>query len=122
MATVLLIDDDPAVRRMVGRMLRSAGHDVVEAADGRAGLAALQARSPDIVVTDVMMPDTEGIETIRRIRETSELPVVAMSGALKSGDQDVLLDAKLLGADFAIAKPFRREELLAAINNLLGQQ
>lgn len=119
MARILLIDDDASVRRTVGRLLREAGHTVAEAADGKSGVEALQANGPDLVITDIVMPDQEGIETIRCIREASDVPVIAISGSHAANDYDVLRDAKLFGANVSIAKPFRSAELLAAIDGLL---
>lgn len=119
MAVILLIDDDAAVRRTINRMLASAGHTVVEAEDGKAGMAKLRSQPADIVITDILMPEQDGIETIRRIRETSGVPVIAISGSRTEGDVDVLGDAEALGADASLPKPVRKEQLLACIARLL---
>ena len=119
MATILLIDDDAEVRRTIGRMLLSAGYDVVEAADGKSGLNAIRIQAPDLVITDILMPGQEGIETIARIREFLDVPIIAISGTRVSDEFDPLRDATLLGAQLAIAKPFDAKELIAAVKHLL---
>lgn len=122
MATILVIDDDDAVGRTVRRMLESSGHVVLEAENGKVGLEVVRARSPDLVITDILMPDQEGIETITRLRAVSRTPVIAMSGSRARGDYDVLADAKALGADIALEKPFHRDQLLDAVGRLLTQR
>jgi CheY-like chemotaxis protein len=119
MATVLLIDDDELLRRAVVRMRRSGGHVVVEAANGRDGVRAVRRGPPDLVITDIIMPEQEGIETIAQIRELSPLPIIAMSGTQRSAQFDPLGDAGLLGADVVITKPFTSEVLLAHVETLL---
>lgn len=113
---VLVIDDDAPLRKAIRRMLESAGHEVVEAADGRAGLEAFRAHAPDTVVTDIFMPQQEGIGTIRGIRALSpQVHIVAISGGDRTGNADVLRMAKLLGATATLAKPFQRQELIACV-------
>lgn len=120
MALLLLIDDEQAVRRIVARMLVRAGHEVVEADDGQAGLRALERLRPDLVITDMVMPNKEGIETIAGIRALTDAPILAVSGARPADGLDVLKDARMLGASATLAKPFSSEELLATINSLLA--
>ena len=99
-------------------MLARAGHDVVEAADGMEGLAAVRARRPDLVVTDILMPNKEGIETIRELRrEAPELPILVISG--DPGSALYLEIATMLGARAALNKPFRHADLLLAVEGLL---
>ena len=121
MARILLIDDEEVVRRGMGRTLRTLGHDVVEVANGRDGLRALQEGGIDLVVTDINMPDTDGIEVIMAIRQSGvPTPVIAMSGGGKV-PKDVLLDsAELLGAVACLAKPFELAELRAILDEVLG--
>src|SRR5688500_15549643 len=97
MARVLVIDDDSLVRNAVSRMLRSVGHETVEVEHGQAGMEILRRDPPDLVITDIIMPEQEGIETIAAIREISGLPIIAMSGSQKEGDFDPLGDAELMG-------------------------
>jgi DNA-binding response OmpR family regulator len=119
MAKVLVIEDDDDVRKIVCRMLRSAGHDPIETCHGNDGLAALERDRPDLVVTDLIMPGSDGIETIAKIRELSGLPIIAMSGARQGDGYAPLLDAQMMGADLTIKKPFTVESLIAAVNELL---
>lgn len=112
---VLVIDDESALREVIRRMLESAGHQVVEAQNGRMGIQAFQAAPFDVVLTDIIMPEQEGMETIAQMRKLNErVRIVAMSGGgIK--DLDVLLVARRLGADATLPKPFRRDNLLACV-------
>ena len=122
MANILVIDDDDAVRRSIRRALELDGHNIVEAADGWQGLLRFGERPVDLVVTDILMPNREGIETIIELRRRSEtLPIVAVSGGSLTTDRDgVLLSADLLGASRVLAKPFAVDELRAMVSGLLG--
>jgi DNA-binding response OmpR family regulator len=118
---ILVIDDDDLVRRMVTKVLRADGHDVVTAADGLRGMDMVHKERPQIVITDIFMPEQEGIETILAIRrENPGIKIVAMSGAGEIGGNDLLKMALLLGADDSIPKPFRAHDLLARIRALGG--
>jgi CheY-like chemotaxis protein len=125
MAIILIIDDDPGMRRTVSRILASAGHEVIEASDGLEGVDLFRSNHPDIVVTDIIMPKKEGIETILDLRQEnpSTLILAISGGATNSGGSLVPLDylglAKGLGADGVLAKPFRAADLLQEIDNLL---
>ena len=120
MARILVIDDDSLIRETLRRMLEGAGHEVAEAEDGAAGLKAVSAQRPDLVVTDIYMPGKEGIETIRELRQiVPGLKIIAMSGSSWSSGHDALSSAKLLGADRTLPKPFRREQLLASVRDCL---
>jgi two-component system chemotaxis response regulator CheY len=122
MARILVIDDDSLIRETLRRMLEGAGHEVAEAEDGAAGLKAVSAQRPDLVVTDIYMPGKEGIETIRELRQiVPGLKIIAMSGSSWSSGHDALSSAKLLGADRTLPKPFRREQLLASIRDCLQE-
>ena len=118
MAEILVIDDDPQIRRMLIRILTGAGHTVHEAADGRIGIELFRQVHPALVITDIVMPNTEGIETIRVLhREAPNIPIVAISG---SGNNPVYLRAAIgLGATVALEKPFGADELRATVENLL---
>src|SRR4051812_21413507 len=84
---VLVIDDDSGMRKMMHRMIAEAGHEVSEAADGHAGLKTFQAQPADVVVTDIIMPDQEGIETIRKLRALApQLRIVAVSGGARGAN------------------------------------
>jgi DNA-binding response OmpR family regulator len=120
-ARILIIDDEPAIRRILRIHLERAGHQVTEAPDGRAGLDLHAADPADLIITDLFMPDFDGIETIRELRRVGRgVKVIVVSGGDSSGRLSMLGDAKLLGADRAFAKPAKPEDLLTAIRELLG--
>jgi DNA-binding response OmpR family regulator len=116
---ILVIDDDEAVRRTVGRILRTEGHEVLTAEDGKRGMIAFRSERPQIVVTDILMPEQEGIETIVAMRrDNPRVKIIAISGSSRVGDLDVLKMAQLLGADEVIEKPFHARELLSRVRSL----
>jgi len=120
MATIVVIDDDDGVRETVARMLKGASHEVHEAADGDTGLELCLEVKPSIVVTDILMPQKEGIETILALKRADpSIRIIAISGGGRIGSTDILTMARQLGADDVLEKPFRRAELLAAIDRLL---
>lgn len=120
MNTVLIIDDDLLVARTIGKVLIKAGYLVFLAPDGNAGLAKFHAEQPDLVVTDLIMPEKEGIETIRELRAAAPgLPIVAMSGGGSRGNQDFLSMARKLGASEVLSKPFSNDELLTVVGRYL---
>lgn len=112
---ILLIDDNDLFREVTRLMLESGGHEVIEARDGREGLALFRQHPVDAVVTDIIMPQDEGIVTIRNIRALDRtVRIVAMSGS-GNPDVDFLKIAAKLGANSALAKPFEKEELLSHV-------
>lgn len=120
MALILVIDDEPGVRQTVHRILILAGHSVVEAEDGAAALSQMRSEAPAVVLTDILMPGTEGIETIFKIRRAlPETRIIAMSGGGQAGNFDFLKLAERAGADAVLAKPFRAVELTEAVDRLL---
>ena len=121
-ARILVIDDDPAIRRTVSRILSLSGFQVVEAGDGKEGVEALARGDFALVITDLLMPGVEGIETIQTVRETQPtVPIIAISGSFGDDHFTPLDDAKLMGADLALAKPFTVEKLLSAVHSVLGR-
>lgn len=121
MARILVIDDEPELRTMVRRALEAAGHEVVEAPDGRQGLVSFRANVPNLVVTDILMPEKEGIETIRELRAIApEVPVLAISGGGRSANLDFLDIARDFGAMAALPKPFKPSRLIEEVNKLLA--
>ncbi len=119
MAKVLLVDDDDMVRYALGKALRKAGHEVLEAADGVKVPSIIETEGADILVTDIIMPDQEGLGTIREVRgQYPRLPIVAMSGGGRMAGTDYLAMAKSLGADAILSKPFDKSELLALVDTL----
>jgi len=118
MTKILLIDDDLLVRRSLSRILQSAGYEVATATNGNSGLAIFRSEHPDIVITDIIMPDQDGIGTILQIRqENPAVKIVAISGGGRHLGTDMLNAARKLGADEILAKPFDAEELLQAIGH-----
>jgi two-component system KDP operon response regulator KdpE len=111
-ARVLLVDDETAIQRAVGPLLRSRGYDVEIAGTGLGALKIVAERPPDLIVLDLGLPDLEGTEVCRRVRATSNVPIVVLSARGAEADKVNALD---LGADDYVTKPFGPEELLARI-------
>lgn len=121
MASILVIDDDPLVRTTLRKVLERAGHQVVEAADGIQGLDQYRAHRADVVVTDIIMPDKEGIATIMDLRRVDPaVKIIAISGGGRTGTFDFLRIAKEFGAAKTLQKPFANEALLAAIQECIA--
>jgi len=113
---VLVIDDDPVARHTLRAILEDEGFAVTCAEDGRKGLAAFRQSRPDVVVTDMVMPENEGIETIIELRSIwPHGPIIAMSGGGRTGNTDYLRLARGMGADAILMKPFEPAELLSCI-------
>lgn len=120
MAQILVIDDEEMLRRTLRALLERAGHTVVEAEDGNQGLAQFKVQQPDLVLTDIIMPNREGVETIGEMRrQAPHLPIIAMSGGGSRGGDLFLTLAEKLGASATLAKPIRQAELIAAVDAAL---
>lgn len=120
MTRILLIDDDAQARDMLRQMLERAGYDVVEATNGREGLQHYQASAIDLIITDILMPEQDGLETIQELRRLApEAKIIAISGGGQTGLLDLLPIAEKLGAQCTLRKPLRRQEFLAAVQQLL---
>ena len=113
---ILVVDDEPPIVRLVKAKLRVDGYEVITASHGEEALQILQQESPDLVVLDVMMPDMDGFETLRRIRQNSTVPVVMLTA--RGSDMDKLKGLQS-GADDYITKPFNPDELEARIAAIL---
>jgi CheY-like chemotaxis protein len=124
MARVLVIDDDPTIRSLVAEILEANGHSLLQAMDGRAGLALFTKQSFDLVVTDIVMPEQEGIETIGAIRRINRgVPILAISGSATIGNAgDYLRAAAALGASATLRKPFAPDDFIATVEKLLTTQ
>jgi DNA-binding response OmpR family regulator len=119
MANILLIDDDAALRGLLAEALRRGGHAVLQAEDGRQGVELFDVAPVDLIVTDLIMPEREGIEIIVQLhRDHPELPIIAISGGLANSPVYLQLAVKL-GARRALAKPFSPSELLRAVDDVL---
>lgn len=123
MARIILIDDDPAVRDATRRILERAGHEVLEASDGAAGMKRLGQTGADLILTDIFMPGQDGIVTLRRMRkEFPHVRVIALSGGDSSGRLDLRREAVALGAAAALGKPYERTELLRLVRTVWGRE
>jgi CheY-like chemotaxis protein len=120
MALVLLVDDNCELRRSVHRILAVSGHDVLEAGDGCEALDLLHQHHPDLIITDVIMPGKDGIETIMEIRrERLPVKILAITGGDPVGGPMYLAAAAKLGADAIMRKPLRVTEFQALVDRLL---
>lgn len=116
MSRILVIDDELSIRRLLRILLESAGHEVIAADDASHGLHELAMMKPDLLILDLTLPDMDGLETLRRLREWSSLPVLVLSARPDPADKVSALD---LGADDYLTKPFDAAELLARLRALL---
>jgi CheY-like chemotaxis protein len=120
MARIILVDDDDQLRTVLALVLERAGHTVTAVPDGARGLAAYRAAPADLVVTDLVMPEKEGIETIVELRaEFPDVRVIAISGGGRHLGTDYLQLASRLGAKRMLSKPFTNQEILTAIDDVL---
>ncbi len=118
---VLIIEDDTVMLRALGRAFQQAGCRVVGARDGEEGLARFGERTPDLVVTDILMPNREGVETIlARKSRAPQVKILAISGGGRLGAGEILGLASRIGADSVLAKPFRSAEILRVAGRLFG--
>jgi CheY-like chemotaxis protein len=121
MPKILLVDDDDALRKMLRLILTKMGHVVREARDGQEAIEMCEQEEPDLVLTDIVMPGQEGLETIFALRHSKpNVKIIAMSGGGRISSTDYLQIAKSLGARRVLAKPFSSEQLSAAIGETLA--
>lgn len=118
---ILLIEDDPRLRVTLARMLESEGYQVVQAEEGSEGMRLFASEKPSLVVTDLIMPGKEGMETILTLRaKNPDLKIIAMSGGGLVRAAEYLPVAKAAGADLTLEKPFSIKKLIEAIQDLLA--
>jgi CheY-like chemotaxis protein len=121
MARILVIDDEDELRSMLRQMLEHAGHEVLEAINGAMGIEIYERDMPELIITDIIMPEKEGVETIIALRRADPaLPIIAISGGGRLDATDFLTMAKKLGARHTLTKPFRRDQLLEAVSECLA--
>lgn len=120
MARILVVDDEAQIRLLVQEMLKREGHEVMEASDGKQGSQLYREHRPDLVILDLIMPDQEGLETIRELKQDfPEVKIIAMSGGGHGGAEDYLRLAKAFGARETLVKPFSLEEMVGAVREVL---
>ena len=120
MANILLVDDNPGLLELQAEFLRSAGHNVVTASDGMVALNKFREGNFDVVVTDLVMPEKEGIEVILELQKSqATTKIIAVSGGGRGNAQNYLTMAKQLGAFATLAKPFTGAELLRTVEQAL---
>jgi two-component system KDP operon response regulator KdpE len=112
MTFILVVDDEPRMVRTLTINLRARDYDVESAGDGRSALQIMAERAPDVIVLDLGLPDMQGVEVLRQVRETSMVPVIVLSARQESDDKVEALDA---GADDYVTKPFGMDEFLARV-------
>ena len=121
MSSILVVDDDTQVLDVMSEMLRLEGHTVAVAENGRQAVDRIRDAEFDLVITDLIMPEKEGLETIADIRrEHGQLPIIAISGGGRIGPTDYLETARYIGANATLAKPFGRQELITTVASLLA--
>lgn len=120
MARILLVEDDDALRVMLKVLLTGAGHEVWEAADGTRICDVYQQQRFDLVITELVMPNVEGLEVIMELRRTDpNVRIIAMSGVGKGRDEEYLRIARKVGAQVTLSKPFGNEQFLEAVRSAL---
>jgi len=122
MALILIIDDDDQIRRVLRKTLERDGYKVADAPNGKEGIRLYRENPADLVITDIIMPEKEGIETIIELkRDFPEVKIIAMSGGGHIGPEGYLQDAKMLGAQRTLTKPIERNELLKTVMELVNE-
>ena len=118
---ILIIDDDDQIRILLRQVMEWAGHEVIEAADGREGMLQQRKQQADLVITDLIMPEQEGLETITLLKKEYPLvKIIAISGGGRIGPDAYLPAAQELGADRVFSKPFDVRELATTVRELLA--
>lgn len=113
---ILVVDDDTAVREMICSILATCSYDISEAADGKIAVRKYREQPFDLVITDLVMPDMEGIELIAQLRRIDQnVKVIAISGGFLAASDTYLKTAKLMGAQHTLPKPFEIDELLSVV-------
>lgn len=120
MADILIIDDDDQFRVMLRNLIERNGYEVIDASGGQEGIRLYRENPTDLIITDLIMPDKDGIETIQELKQNfPDVKIIAISGGGRLGPQDYLYLAKMLGAQRTLTKPIELPELLKAIEELL---
>lgn len=121
MASILIVDDQASILQLLRRILERHGHSVTEAVDGFTALEKVSESRPDLVITDIFMPEMDGLEFLRRLRDLSPRPgVIAMSGGGVMAHDQVLALAEALGASLVLTKPFMPKDVLNGVESVLA--
>jgi CheY-like chemotaxis protein len=121
MASILLVDDDEQLRTMISAVLRRAGYEVQAACDGSEAITLYRRNPADLIITDLIMPEKEGLEMIRELRkEYPQARIIAMSGGGRKGAVNCLDVARAFGAQRVLDKPFSHQEILDAVRDVLA--
>ncbi|MDX1494184.1 MAG: response regulator [Longimicrobiales bacterium] len=121
MARILIVDEDATARRVIRALLEDAGHEVVEAENGHAGLSSMGQEVPDLVITELYMREMDGIEFLRAIRDAwPDEPVLVMSARKGPGVEGILKIAEVLGASGLLDKPIVQKTLLEKVGAILA--
>ncbi len=121
MYNILLLDDETFVQDLFSQFLTNEGYNVECVSNGREGLKKLREFDADLVITDIMMPEMDGLEVVREIRKKRvDLPVIAISGGMRNAAINFVSTAKEFGADAIFEKPVSLSDLLASVKNLIG--
>jgi len=122
MAKILVLDDEPSILLMIKKMLEKAGYEVNVALNGKEGMQIFERERHDMVITDIIMPEKEGLETIFELRRLyPQLKIIAISGGGRISPDGYLPGAKLLGADIVFQKPLVQKDFLSAVATLLNE-
>ena len=123
MQRILIVDDEPHILLMLKKMLEPLGYEIDLAANGNEGVELFKKSHADLVITDIIMPEKEGLETIREMRRIkSDLKIIAMSGGGKVSADNYLEIARIFGASKIIAKPFTKQEMVTAVKELMEER
>jgi len=118
----MVVEDDKSVRELLREILKRAGHDVMAAGNGKEALSLYKKSPADLIITNILMPEKEGLETIQELRrENPDIKIIAISGGGQIGPADYLEVARRFGAMRTFSKPFDRKELLKAVDDLLEE-
>ena len=121
MHRILIIDDEPHILMMLKKMMERAGYEIDLASNGKEGIELFQKSPADLVITDIIMPEKEGLETIREMKRIHpRLKIIAMSGGGKISAENYLETARIFGATRIIEKPFTQGEMIAAVKELIA--
>lgn len=121
MPRILVVDDDPISRQVLRAMLEKEGHLVTEAEDGVKAVKGYDRNLIDLVITDIFMPEKEGVQTVRELmKENPDVKIIAVSGGSSSANYDSLDWIKMFGVKYTFTKPFNAKAILAAVDDLLS--